>query len=70
MGCPSTYLHFCMEKNAYPLKKSNRHDKLLLSRVKTYRILQHVFPISMAADVNTIWDVCSYLIIFLPPIIR
>ena len=30
------------------------HVKRAISRVKTFRILQHVFPISMAADVSKI----------------
>ena len=40
------------------------HVERAISRVKTFRILSTVFPISMAADLNKIWVVCCYLTIF------
>ena len=46
------------------------HVERAISRIKTFRILSTVFPISMAANLNKIWVVCSYLTNFLPPLIN
>ncbi len=45
------------------------HVERAICRVKTFRILSTVFPLSMAADLNKIWIICCYLTNFLPPII-
>ena len=45
------------------------HVERAICRVKTFCILNTVFPIAMAADVNKMWIICCYLIKFLPPII-
>ena len=45
------------------------HVERAICRVKTFRILNTVFPIAMGADLNKIWIICCYLINFLPPII-
>ena len=42
------------------------HVERAISRVKTYRILQHVFQISMAADLNKIWIVVHTSSTFYP----
>ena len=45
------------------------HVERAISRIKTFRSLSNVFPISMAAELNKIWVICSYLTNFLPPLI-
>jgi len=45
------------------------HVERAISRIKTFRILNSVFPITMASDLNKIWVICSYLTNFLPPLI-
>ena len=45
------------------------HVERAIRRIKTFRILKTVFPISMAADLNKIWVVCAYLTNLLPPLI-
>jgi len=46
------------------------HVEGAISRIKTFRILKTVFPISMAAELNKIWVVCCFLTNFLPPLIK
>lgn len=46
------------------------HVERAIRRIKTFRILKTVFPISMSADLNKIWVVCAYLTNFLPPLIN
>ena len=45
------------------------HVERAIRRIKTFRILKTVFPISMSADLNKIWIVCAYLTNLLPPLI-
>ena len=45
------------------------HVERAIERVKNFKILQNVFPLSMAADLNKIWVICCYLVNFLPPLI-
>ena len=45
------------------------HVERAIARVKNFRILITVFPISMAADLNKIWVICCYLTNFLPPLL-
>ena len=45
------------------------HVERAICRVKTFRILNPVFPIAMAADLNKIWIIWCYLTNFLPPVI-
>ena len=45
------------------------HVERAIERVKNYKILQNVFPLSMATDLNKIWVICCYLVNFLPPLI-
>ena len=46
------------------------HVERAISRIKNYRILHQVVPISLANDLDKIWTVCSYLTLFLPPLIN
>ena len=45
------------------------HVERAIERVKNYRILQTVFQLSMAPELNKIWVVCCYLVNFLPPLV-
>ena len=44
------------------------HVERVIRRVKVFRILANVFPISMSSVLNDIWVVCCYLTNFLPPV--
>ena len=45
------------------------HVERAIQRIKCFRILKNVFPLSMASELNKIWIVCSYLTLFYPPLI-
>ena len=45
------------------------HVERAIRRIKTFRILRTVLPITMAAHLNKIWIVCAYLTNLLPPLI-
>ena len=45
------------------------HVERAIARIKNFRILSTVFPISMGADLNKIWVICCCLSNFLPPLI-
>ena len=45
------------------------HVERAIARIKNFRILHQVVPITIAKDLDKIWAVCSYLTLFLPPII-
>ena len=45
------------------------HVERAIERVKNYRILQTVYHLSMAPELNKIWVICCYLVNFLPPLI-
>ena len=45
------------------------HVERAIVRIKNYRLLHQVIPLSMASDLDKIWGVCSYLTLFLPPLI-
>ena len=64
--------HFSIEQETETRKIASLrvHVERLLSRVKNFRILSTVFPVSMSADLNKIWVICCYLVNFLPPLIR
>ena len=40
-----------------------------ISRIKTFKILQNVFPINQTGLVNQIWTVCVLLVNFQTPIV-
>ena len=46
------------------IAKHRIHVKQAIQRIKSFCILQHALPISMAADLNKIWVICSYLTLF------
>ena len=46
------------------------HVERETARIKSFKILSTVFPISMAADIKKDWIICSYLSNFLPPLIK
>ena len=45
------------------------HVERAINRVKNFRILQSIFQLSMAQDLNKVWVICCYLVNFLPPLI-
>ena len=45
------------------------HVERAISRIKTFRILSNIFPITMASELNKIWVICAYMTNFLPPLI-
>ena len=57
------------EKETRKIASVRIHVERAISRIKTFRILSTVFPISMAAELNKIWVICAYLTNFLPPLI-
>ena len=46
------------------------HVERAIARIKNYRILHQVVPLTLAENLEHIWSVCSYLTLFLPPIIK
>ena len=46
------------------------HVERAIARIKNYRILRQVIPLTLAENLEQIWSVCSYLTLFLPPIIK
>ena len=51
------------------IAKHRIHVERAIQRIKSFRILQHALPISMAANLNKIWVICSYLTLFCRPLI-
>ena len=45
------------------------HVERAISRIKTFRVLSTVYPIRLASVLNKVWVICSYLSIFLPPLL-
>ena len=45
------------------------HVERATEKIKNFRILQQVIPLSMAADVNKIWAICCYLSLFFKPLV-
>ena len=52
------------------IAKQRIHVERAIQRIKSFRILKHDSPISMAADLNKIWVICSYLTLFFRPQIQ
>lgn len=46
------------------------HVERAIERIKNYRILQGVIPISAHAQLDHIWFICSVLTNFLPPLVQ
>lgn len=51
------------------IAKERIHVERAIEKIKNFRILQQVIPLSMAADINKIWIVCSYLTLFFKPLV-
>ena len=45
------------------------HVERAIRRFKTYQIIHHTLPLSMAADLKFFWVLCCYLTNLLPPLI-
>ena len=45
------------------------HVEGAIARIKNFEILGTRFPVAMAADLNKIWVISSYLSNFLPPLV-
>ena len=45
------------------------HVEGAIARIKIYRILNQVIPISLSDDHDNIWTIFSYLTLFSPPLI-
>ncbi len=46
------------------------HVERAIQRIKCFRIIKNVFPLSMASELNKIWVICSYLTLFQAPLIN
>ena len=46
------------------------HVERAIARIKNYRILHQVVPLTLAGNLEHIWSVCSYLTLFLPALIK
>lgn len=46
------------------------HVERAIARIKTFRILHQVVPITIAKELDKIWTICSYITLFLPPLIE
>ena len=40
-----------------------------IAKMKNYRILHHNIPLTLSENLEQIWTICSYLTLFLPPLI-
>ena len=63
------YLDLQEEQETRKIASVRIHVEHAISRIKTFRILNMVFPITMAAELNKILVICAYLTNFLPPLI-
>lgn len=41
----------------------------VIRRIKVFKILASVFPLSMSSSLSQIWTICAYLTNFLPPVV-
>ena len=57
------------EKETRKIASVRIHVERAIARIKTFKILSTVFPLSMAVELNKIWVICAYLTNFLPPLI-
>jgi hypothetical protein len=58
------------EANTRKIASVRVHVERAIARVKNYRILRQVIPLTLAENLEQIWSVCSYLTLTLPPIIK
>ena len=45
------------------------HVERAIARIKSFRILHQDIPLTIAKDLDKIWSICTYLTLFLPPLI-
>ena len=57
------------EKLSRKIASAPVHVERAIRRVKTFRILSHLFPLKMKASLDMIWQVCARLCNFMPPLI-
>ena len=57
------------ETSTRKIASARVHVERAISRIKNYRLLHQVISLSMASDLDKIWGICSYLTLFLPPLI-
>lgn len=58
------------ENEARRIASVRVHVERAVERVKNFRILQTVFPLSMAPELNKVWVVCCYLVNFLSQLVQ
>ena len=46
------------------------HVERAIERIKNYHVLQGVIPLSLHAQLDHIWFICSVLTNFLPPLVQ
>jgi hypothetical protein len=63
--------HFSIEEETETSRIASLriHVERAIARIKSFRILSTVFPISMAANLNNFWVICCYLTTLLPPLL-
>ena len=49
------------EQETREIASARIHVERAIARIKTFRILNSMFPITMAIDLNKIWVICCYL---------
>jgi hypothetical protein len=45
------------------------HVERAIARIKSFRIMQQVFPLKSVEHLDKIWTICSYVSLFMPPLI-
>jgi hypothetical protein len=62
---------FCVEDEVKTrrIARQRIHVERAIEKIKNFRILQQPIPISMAADANKVWIICSYLTLFSKPLV-
>ena len=63
--------HFSIEEETITRRIASLriHVERAIARIKSFKILSTILPISMAADINKIWVICCCLTNFLPALI-
>ena len=46
------------------------HVERAISRIKNFRILHQTFSLKSAQQLDEIWTICSYVSLFMPPLIN
>ena len=63
--------HLTLEDETEPRRIASIriHVERAIVKIKTFRILSTIFPISMPAYLSKIWVICRYQSNFLPPLV-